>query len=54
MHRTFNVGTGFVAAVSRERADDVVGATEDGRIIGRVEEDEEGDGVVEIRGLALS
>ena len=49
MHRTFNMGTGFVVAVPEDRAEDLVADT-DGRIIGRVEE---GDSV-EIRGLSLS
>ncbi|AHF99357.1 phosphoribosylaminoimidazole synthetase [Halostagnicola larsenii XH-48] len=49
MHRTFNMGTGFVVAVPSERADSLVERT-DGQIIGRVEE---GDSV-EIRGLSLS
>ncbi|MFC6735712.1 phosphoribosylformylglycinamidine cyclo-ligase, partial [Halolamina salina] len=48
MHRTFNMGTGFVAAVDPERADSLVGET-DGRVIGQVEE---GEGV-SIRGLEL-
>ncbi len=48
MHRTFNMGTGFVVAVPEDRADDLVAAT-DGRIIGRVEDGES----VEIRGLSL-
>ncbi|WP_436343440.1 phosphoribosylformylglycinamidine cyclo-ligase [Natronorubrum sp. FCH18a] len=48
MHRTFNVGTGFVVAVPEDRADDLVADT-DGRIIGHVEDGES----VEIRGLSL-
>lgn len=48
MHRTFNMGTGFVAALDADDAEALAGAT-DGRIIGRVEE---GDGV-SIRGLEL-
>ncbi|SDK22821.1 phosphoribosylformylglycinamidine cyclo-ligase [Natronorubrum texcoconense] len=48
MHRTFNMGTGFVVAVPENRADDLVSAT-DGRVIGRVEDGES----VEIRGLSL-
>ncbi|UVE49794.1 phosphoribosylformylglycinamidine cyclo-ligase [Haloferax larsenii] len=48
MHTTFNMGTGFVAAVPEENAAALVEAT-DGRIIGHVEE---GDGVA-IRGLDL-
>jgi phosphoribosylformylglycinamidine cyclo-ligase len=50
MYRTFNMGTGFVAAVPAERADDLAAATEDGRVIGTVEE---GDSV-DVRGLSLS
>ncbi|MFB6096387.1 MAG: phosphoribosylformylglycinamidine cyclo-ligase [Haloferacaceae archaeon] len=48
MHRTFNMGTGFVAAVDPESAEELAEAT-DGRVIGRVEE---GSGV-SIRGLEL-
>ena len=48
MHRTFNMGTGFVAAVPEEHADALVEAT-DGRVIGHVES---GEGVA-IRGLVL-
>jgi len=50
MHRTFNMGTGFVAAVSPERAGAVAEATEDGRVVGRVEE---GKASVSIRELEL-
>ncbi|WP_276253484.1 phosphoribosylformylglycinamidine cyclo-ligase [Halomontanus rarus] len=49
MHRTFNMGTGFVVALSSEDAEDLVAET-DGRVIGRVEDGES----VEIRGLSLS
>ncbi len=49
MHRTFNMGTGFVAAVSEADAANVVDELEDARIIGRVEA---GDGV-SIRELEL-
>jgi len=62
MHRTFNMGTGFVAAVDSGRADDLAGAT-GGRVIGRVASDENGTGsgddtggdaaAVSIRGLEL-
>ncbi|MFB6095671.1 MAG: AIR synthase-related protein, partial [Halodesulfurarchaeum sp.] len=59
MHRTFNMGTGFVAAVAPGDADGLLEET-DGRTIGRVEafgDDEEaeesGEGRVEIRGLQL-
>jgi phosphoribosylformylglycinamidine cyclo-ligase len=50
MHRTFNMGTGFVAAVPGSEAEALANAT-DGRVIGRVEE---GDGTVAVRGLVLS
>ncbi|WP_058364995.1 phosphoribosylformylglycinamidine cyclo-ligase [Haloparvum sedimenti] len=48
MHRTFNMGTGFVAASDPEAAAALAEAT-DGRVIGRVED---GEGVA-IRGLEL-
>ncbi|RLM88122.1 phosphoribosylformylglycinamidine cyclo-ligase [Halobellus sp. Atlit-38R] len=48
MHRTFNMGTGFVCALAPEDAEALADAT-DGRVIGRVEE---GQGV-SIRGLEL-
>ncbi|AXG07669.1 phosphoribosylformylglycinamidine cyclo-ligase [Haloplanus rubicundus] len=48
MHRTFNMGTGFVAALSPSDAEALAEAV-DGRIIGHVED---GDGV-SIRGLEL-
>jgi phosphoribosylformylglycinamidine cyclo-ligase len=48
MHRTFNMGTGFVAALDPEDAEDLAAAT-DGRIVGRVES---GSGVA-VRGLEL-
>ena len=51
MHRTFNMGTGFVAALPEEAAESVVEATDDGRIVGHVEDGEE---AVAIRGLELS
>jgi len=50
MHRTFNMGTGFVAALPRAEAESLVEASEDGRIIGQVEA---GDGTVAVRGLEL-
>ncbi|MFB6164288.1 MAG: phosphoribosylformylglycinamidine cyclo-ligase [Haloarculaceae archaeon] len=50
MHRTFNMGTGFVAALAPEDAEVVVDATDDGRVIGEVAEGEE---CVAIRGLEL-
>ncbi|SFS56468.1 phosphoribosylformylglycinamidine cyclo-ligase [Halostagnicola kamekurae] len=49
MHRTFNMGTGFVVAVPPEQADSLVERT-GGQVIGRVEDGES----VEIRGLSLS
>jgi len=49
MHRTFNMGTGFVAALPEDDADAVVDELDDARIIGSVES---GDSV-EIRGLEL-
>ena len=48
MHRTFNMGTGFVCALAPEDAEALADAT-DGRVIGRVEP---GEGVA-IRGLEL-
>ncbi len=48
MHRTFNMGTGFVAALSEDAAESLATET-GGRVIGRVKE---GEGV-EIRGLSL-
>jgi len=48
MHRTFNMGTGFVVAVEQSDADDLVAAT-DGQVIGEVSEGE----TVAIRGLEL-
>jgi phosphoribosylformylglycinamidine cyclo-ligase (EC 6.3.3.1) len=50
MHRTFNMGTGFVAALAPDDAETVADAT-DGRVIGKVQD---GDGTVGIRGLELS
>ncbi|ARS88349.1 phosphoribosylformylglycinamidine cyclo-ligase [Natrarchaeobaculum aegyptiacum] len=49
MHRTFNMGTGFVVALPEDAAEDLVADT-DGQIIGRVEDGQS----VEIRGLSLS
>ncbi|WP_265111494.1 phosphoribosylformylglycinamidine cyclo-ligase [Halosolutus halophilus] len=49
MHRTFNMGTGFVVAVPETQVDGFVAET-DGQAIGRVEEGNS----VEIRGLSLS
>ncbi|WP_435073210.1 phosphoribosylformylglycinamidine cyclo-ligase [Halorubrum sp. HHNYT27] len=53
MYRTFNMGTGFVAALDPDDAESLAAAT-DGRVIGRVEESE-GDAAtsVSIRGLEL-
>jgi len=48
MHRTFNMGTGFVAALPAGRADSLAAAT-GGRVIGRVEEGE----AVAVHGLDL-
>ena len=48
MHRTFNMGTGFVAALDPDDAESLARET-DGRVIGRVED---GSGVA-IRGLEL-
>jgi phosphoribosylformylglycinamidine cyclo-ligase len=54
MHRTFNMGTGFVAAMPEGDAERVVDAT-DGRVIGEVtESDDEDGGSVSIRGLELT
>lgn len=50
MHRTFNMGTGFVAALPDADAEEVVDALDDARIIGHVEQ---GDGV-SIRGLEIT
>ncbi|MEF8781256.1 MAG: phosphoribosylformylglycinamidine cyclo-ligase [Haloferacaceae archaeon] len=49
MYATFNMGTGFVAALDPSRADELAAAT-DGRVIGRVEA---GEGV-SIRGIELA
>jgi phosphoribosylformylglycinamidine cyclo-ligase len=49
MHRTFNMGTGFVVALDPEDAEALVAET-DGRVIGTVEDGEE---AVAIRGLEL-
>jgi phosphoribosylformylglycinamidine cyclo-ligase len=51
MHRTFNMGTGFVAALPEADAESVVEASTDARIVGTVAE---GDEVVSVRGLELS
>jgi phosphoribosylformylglycinamidine cyclo-ligase len=49
MYETFNMGTGFVAAVPEDSADALAGATEDGRVVGEVEA---GD-CVAVRGMEL-
>ncbi|MFB6170541.1 MAG: phosphoribosylformylglycinamidine cyclo-ligase [Haloarculaceae archaeon] len=49
MHRTFNMGTGFVAALAPGDAEAVVETVEDAEVVGRVAE---GEGVA-IRGLSL-
>jgi len=55
MHTTFNMGTGFVAAVGDEDAATALADATGGRIIGRVEnsEDHEAGAGVSIRGLDL-
>ncbi|WP_247009090.1 phosphoribosylformylglycinamidine cyclo-ligase [Halorientalis litorea] len=50
MHRTFNMGTGFVAALAPDDAEAVAAAT-DGRLIGEVRGGEE---CVAVRGLELA
>jgi phosphoribosylformylglycinamidine cyclo-ligase len=50
MHRTFNMGTGFVATLPEEDAEAVVDASQDARIVGSVAD---GDETVSIRGLEL-
>ena len=49
MHRTFNMGTGFVAALPKADAERVAGELDDARVIGRVESGDD----VSIRGLNL-
>ncbi|MEF8786798.1 MAG: phosphoribosylformylglycinamidine cyclo-ligase, partial [Haloarculaceae archaeon] len=53
MHRTFNMGTGFVATMPESDAESVVESEDDARIIGAVTESDNEDGIVEIRGLEL-
>jgi phosphoribosylformylglycinamidine cyclo-ligase len=53
MHRTFNMGTGFVAAVAPDRAASLADAT-GGRVLGRVEAREGEAGRVGVRGLTLA
>ena len=52
MHRTFNMGTGFVAALAPDAAAAVVDESPDASVVGRVGEAD--DGVVAIRGLELA
>jgi phosphoribosylformylglycinamidine cyclo-ligase len=52
MHRTFNMGTGFVCTLSSEDAESLVAET-DGRVIGHVEAVDGDDAGVSIRGLNL-
>jgi phosphoribosylformylglycinamidine cyclo-ligase len=51
MHRTFNMGTGFVAAVPEADAAEIVDDSEDARVIGDVTD---GDEAVAVRGLELT
>ncbi|MDQ2071852.1 phosphoribosylformylglycinamidine cyclo-ligase [Haloarcula sp. NS06] len=51
MHRTFNMGTGFVAAVPKADAAEIVADSEDARVIGEVAD---GDETVAIRDLELT
>ncbi|MFU1781961.1 phosphoribosylformylglycinamidine cyclo-ligase [Haloarcula japonica] len=51
MHRTFNMGTGFVAAVPEADAMDIVADSEDARVIGEVAD---GDEAVSVRDLELT
>ncbi|MFC7134543.1 MULTISPECIES: phosphoribosylformylglycinamidine cyclo-ligase [Salinibaculum] len=53
MHRTFNMGTGFVAALPPEDAESLVESDEDARIIGEVQETDDDEASVAIRGLEL-
>jgi phosphoribosylformylglycinamidine cyclo-ligase len=52
MHRTFNMGTGFLAALDPDAAESLADETA-GRVIGHVEEGEDDEGSVAIRGLEL-
>jgi phosphoribosylformylglycinamidine cyclo-ligase len=53
MHRTFNMGTGFVCALPPGRGESLAAAT-DGRVIGRVEGvEDDADAGVSVRGLDL-
>ncbi|WP_142857183.1 phosphoribosylformylglycinamidine cyclo-ligase [Salinigranum halophilum] len=51
MHRTFNMGTGFVCTLPPEAAEELAAET-DGRVIGHVETGD-GDSCVSVRGLTL-
>jgi phosphoribosylformylglycinamidine cyclo-ligase len=51
MHRTFNMGTGFVCTLPPADAESLVDAT-DGRLVGHVEA-ADGEGRVSIRGIEL-
>jgi len=51
MHRTFNMGTGFVAAVPEADADEIVADSEDARVIGTVAD---GGEAVAVRDLELT
>ena len=51
MHRTFNMGTGFVAVLPEDGAEAIVEESEDARIVGHVEDGEE---CVAVRGLELA
>ncbi len=53
MHRTFNMGTGFVATMPADDAESVADSEADARVIGTVAETDDEDGTVEIRGLSL-
>jgi phosphoribosylformylglycinamidine cyclo-ligase len=53
MHRTFNMGTGFVAAVPGSEARALADET-DGRVVGEVGEADGDEGSVRVRGLDLS
>ena len=52
MHRTFNMGTGFVAALPPADADALVEADDEARVVGSVEASDDG-GAVAVRGLSL-
>jgi phosphoribosylformylglycinamidine cyclo-ligase len=52
MYRTFNMGTGFVAALPPERAGALADATTDGRVVGTVTESETGE--VAVGGVELT